>query len=87
MPTWDLTSYAEDLGKEMCPESLMTLLALSRHASCLVREGAVYGLLARLGEPGARDRVMAMAESDDSPGVREAAQDIEDSDLSQGNYD
>ena len=59
-----------DMGDRVTAER--TLLALLRHDSPLVREGAVYGL-AKLDSPSSLEALRLVAYSDRSPGVREAA--------------
>ena len=72
-----LTFSAEVLGRVIessVPEALSLLLQMSRHASPVVREGAVYGMSPHWrGHPDVRARLADMADADASPGVRVAA--------------
>jgi HEAT repeat protein len=71
-----LTFAAEIAGRELpTAKVIVPLLELIRHASPVVREGAVYGLSMHDDE-----RVIAelrrIADADPSPGVRTAARDV-----------
>lgn len=69
MPDHDLTFAAEN-----CTD-VEILLVLASHRSRLVREGVMYGLAKQLSGPShaTTDCLRRAAESDESPGVREAA--------------
>jgi hypothetical protein len=71
-----LTFLAEALDKSTVPElAVPCLLKLLKHASALVREGAVYGLEGHLEFPGVREQLEAVANNDFSSGVRIAARE------------
>lgn len=74
----DLTFAAEALGKStrLRPETIRrTLLPLLEHPSPVVREGAIYGIGEHVNAD-ARKCLQALWQSDDSPGVRQAAEDV-----------
>jgi hypothetical protein len=56
--------------------AVVALLDLLQHESSLVREGALYGLARWRDEPQIRDRISRAAGEDESPAVREAAEDV-----------
>ncbi len=73
----DLSFAAEALGKVALSESVVdSLLALLRHPSAVVREGAIYGLQPHAPYAlGARNVLRAIAETDRSKAVQEAARE------------
>lgn len=77
MAAADLTYALEIIGAE-CQEPWVESLLLQflEHSEALVREGAVLGLARHHAVPLVRDRLQDIAESDPSPGVRAAAQDV-----------
>jgi hypothetical protein len=70
-----LTFIAERLGRRS-PPPLRWLILLSRHASPVVREGAVYGLAPHAQDQAARIALEGIAASDPSPEVRSAAREV-----------
>jgi HEAT repeat protein len=70
-----LTHAAEIAGQHLPSATVVpVLLDLLNHPSPLVREGAVYGLVAHE-EGDVSAALRALAEQDPSPGVRTAARD------------
>ena len=69
----DLT-FAAEACKKIADQTAVRnlLLPLLHHPSPVVREGALYGLFADR-DPATRLRVIEVARSDRSPGVRDAA--------------
>ena len=70
----DLTFIAERLGRRD-PVPLRWIELLVRHASPVVREGAVYGLAPHAAVPSVRLTLQEIAGTDPSPGVRSAARE------------
>ena len=71
-----LTHAAEIAGRELPSDAVLhTLLELLAHESPLVREGAIYGLAAHVGDQ-VDTGLRKLAENDPSPGVRTAAHDV-----------
>ena len=78
LPPSQLTFAAEAVGR--INNSVLvrdTLLPLLKHASAVVREGAIYGLSNHLDDD-ARDVIKLIAQSDPSLGVRAAAAELLD---------
>lgn len=72
----DLSFAAEAAGLVSASELVRApLLALLDHASGMVREGAVYGLAHHMSID-VKARLEYVAENDSSPGVREAAREV-----------
>jgi hypothetical protein len=70
----DLTFAAEALGLADTAIAVAVLVRLTRHASPVVREGAVYGLARHVAaSPEARRALELLAAEDASQGVRQAA--------------
>jgi predicted helicase len=70
-----LTHAAEIAGRQLSSDVVLgTLLELLAHESPLVREGAIYGLSAHVGDH-VDAALRKLAENDPSPGVRTAARD------------
>lgn len=75
----DLTFAAEAVGHVSDkPKAVSLLLALLRHESALVREGAIYGLSHFVDDATVRTLLKQLADGDPSPGVRAAAADVLD---------
>jgi HEAT repeat protein len=72
-----LAAAAEALGSSPHAFVAETLVKLVEHRSPLVREGAVYGLAEHMDER-TIEVLRALAESDPSPGVRDAARFVLD---------
>jgi hypothetical protein len=73
----DLTFAAEAAGELIVLGERVRdiLVALLHHSDAVVREGVLYGLsMGSIGQH--RERIAKLAESDPSPGVRQAASDI-----------
>jgi HEAT repeat protein len=71
-----LLTYAAEVAGQHLPSEVVVpaLLALLKHESALVREGAVYGLAQHEGD--SIDDELRTLVADPSPGVRTAAKDI-----------
>lgn len=75
LPTWELSFAAEVAGA--LPAAREALIALLRHESPTVREGAIYGLSKQLDTvPAIRAQLKEIAASDRSGAVREAAAEV-----------
>lgn len=71
-----LTFATEILGTINQDKVIPILINLSKYDSNLVREGAVYGLENFIDNKIVFDRLKEMAEEDQSPGVRDSADDV-----------
>ena len=69
LPPWELTYAAEAASGTDDADVIDALLALTRHASPVVREGALYGVW-HSHEPRVTARIREMADHDESPAVR-----------------
>ncbi len=71
----DLTFAAEIAGRVRDPRVVSVLLPLLKHASPVVREGALYGLASHADDQVLR-AIRTLAAKDPSAGVRAAAEDV-----------
>ena len=77
LETGYLSFAAEALGEVESPHTKAMLLQLLAHHAPVVREGAIYGM-ANIITPDLKEILRAVADNDQSPGVRAAARELLD---------